>query len=118
MPARTASESDALVCPPFLANVNHGAEDSDRHSLPTDAPLHTRSTKIGEGLVWPPFLPMLRNHGTATGVDDPLATVAASGNHHGLATPPGAFIQKHHGGVDYAGVEHMVKASATRCPPW
>jgi DNA (cytosine-5)-methyltransferase 1 len=55
-----------------------------------------------------PFVTMLRENGKPSGMDDPLATVT-TGRNHALTTPPGAFIQKHHGGVDYPRPEHMVK---------
>jgi DNA (cytosine-5)-methyltransferase 1 len=102
--------SGAPTYPSFLFNVNHGAKDSGRHFLPGQAPLAARSTKIGEGMVSQPFITMLRNHGTATGIDAPLQALAASGNHHGLTVPPGAFLSKHHGGLDYKGIEHMNKS--------
>jgi len=48
-------------------------------------------------LVTPPFITMLRGKdGTARGVDEPLATVMATGRHHALTVPP--FILKNYGG--------------------
>lgn len=44
-----------------------------------------------------PFVTMLRRNGTATGIHEPVATVAG-GRHHGLTIPPGAFVMKHYGG--------------------
>ncbi|KAA2247182.1 DNA cytosine methyltransferase [Solihabitans fulvus] len=88
MAARTTRETDGLVTP-FMVSTNH---DDGGRQYPVDAaPLCTRSTKIGDGMVCAPFVPTLRNHATATGVDEPLTTVAAGGNHHGLAVPPGGF---------------------------
>ncbi|MBO0871780.1 MAG: DNA cytosine methyltransferase, partial [Pseudonocardia sp.] len=110
MPTRTASETDGMVVPPFAVNVNHGGEDVRAYPV-HDAPLSTRTVKIGDGLVnAEPFLTILRNNATATGVDEPVPTVTATtGGHHYLTVPPGAFLQKHHGGMDYERIEHMVK---------
>ena len=51
---------------------------------------------------------MLRNHAEATSADEPLATMATA-RHHGVTVPPGAFIQKHHGGLNYQAIGHMTK---------
>lgn len=54
-------------------------------------PMPARTTRDTDAVVsCPPFVTVLRNHSTATGVEEPLATVSAGGNHHGLATPPDA----------------------------
>ncbi|MBN9618560.1 MAG: hypothetical protein J0H43_02330 [Actinobacteria bacterium] len=45
----------------------------------------------------------------------PLATVATA-RHHGVTVPPGAFIQKHHGGLDYRAIGHMTKDVADPFP--
>lgn len=51
------------------------------------APLRTATTRLETGLAVPPFLAELRGGGsTARRASDPLATVTASGNHHGLVT--------------------------------
>lgn len=40
-----------------------------------------------------------------------VATAGGTGGgHQGLTVPPGAFIQKHHGGLDYAAIAHMTKS--------
>lgn len=47
-------------------------------------------------------------------IDTPLSTVAngvgTGEGHQGLTVPPGAFTQKHHGGLDYQGIVHMSKS--------
>jgi DNA (cytosine-5)-methyltransferase 1 len=57
---------------------------------------------------------VLRNHAAATSISDPLATVATGGGggggHQALTVPPGAFIHKHHGGLDYKAIAHMTKS--------
>lgn len=56
------------------------------------------------------YVSMLRNHGGSHNVNtEALATFSAGGFHHALTVPPGAFISKHHGGLDYKGIAHMNK---------
>ncbi len=88
MPTQTTDAQHAIAS--FVMATNH---DSGRHFDPTTTPLPTRSTKNGEALV-SPFVAMLRNHGGATSVTDPLATFSAGGYHHGLTVPPGAFVSQ------------------------
>lgn len=105
--ARTGTPGDGVATPPFMVSANH---DGDGRTYPADArPLATRTTKIGEGIVTP-FLAVLRGGGSKEAtipVTSPLGTITGQGVHHGLTVPPGAFIQKHHGGLDYARPEHM-----------
>jgi DNA (cytosine-5)-methyltransferase 1 len=96
------------LCTPFAVNVNHGGDDGRPYPV-DNAPLAPRTTKIGDAVV-APFMAMLRNNQTAAGVDVPLSTVSAGGRHHGLTVPASAFLQKHHGGVNYARIEHMTKS--------
>jgi DNA (cytosine-5)-methyltransferase 1 len=87
MSARTTTESDGLVVPPFLLSVNH--DDGGRHYPAHAAPLPTRSTKIGDGVVTPPaFVGVPRDHTRPAGVDRPVPTVAAGGNHRFLTVLP------------------------------
>lgn len=52
-------------------------------------PLRTQTTRLETAMV-APFIAELRGGGsTARSAGDPLATVTASGNHHGLVTPAG-----------------------------
>lgn len=95
--------------PPFMATINHGADGGGRFYLPQERPLPTRSTKTGDGIVVPPFITELWGTSTARAVADPLAAVTAGGGHHGVTIPDGAFIQKNHGGLDYAAIGHMLK---------
>lgn len=84
-----------------------------------ESPLMARTGTPGDGIATPtfdgmvtPFIAELRGGGSKNkcrSVGDPLATVTAGGNHHGLTVPPGAFVQKHHGGLNYKHPEHMVK---------
>ncbi|MFC8077530.1 DNA cytosine methyltransferase [Streptomyces sp. NPDC057307] len=53
-----------------------------------DRPMRTCTTRNETGLLVPPFIAELRGGGSTTRpVSDPLATVTASGNHHGLVIP-------------------------------
>lgn len=85
MRTRLVRDTDALVLPPFLTLLrSQRAITSD----PMADPLHTVMTGRQHGLVQPePFVAMLRNHGTATSVNDPLSTVTAAGRHHALVIP-------------------------------
>jgi len=105
-PARTTKTGDGLACRPLLVPAGGGWNDT---ATTVEHPLRTRTTRDIEGVFTPePFITMLRNHAEATGVDEPLATMATA-RHHGVTVPPGAFIQKHHGGLDYRAIGHMTK---------
>ncbi|MFI6854533.1 DNA cytosine methyltransferase [Streptomyces sp. NPDC050416] len=57
-------------------------------ATPADEPMPTRTTRENDGLAIPPFITELRGGSSVRSVGDPLATVATSGGHHGLAVPP------------------------------
>lgn len=60
-----------------------------KHAQPMGQPLRTHTTRLETAMV-APFIAELRGGGsTARSAGDPLATVTASGNHHGLVTPAG-----------------------------
>jgi DNA (cytosine-5)-methyltransferase 1 len=157
MPTRSTKIGDGIVCPPFLLD-RRGYNDGDArriHSIdePVGAitangrphtlvvppmvvpaggtwnedatsahePLRTRVTRDTEGLLTPqPWITVLRNHADANSIHDPLATVATGGGggggHQALTVPPGAFIQKHHGGLDYNAIGHMTKSTDEPLP--
>jgi DNA (cytosine-5)-methyltransferase 1 len=53
-------------------------------------PLRAMTTRNETGLAWLPFIAELRGGGSiARSVSESLATVTASGNHHGLVAPAG-----------------------------
>lgn len=88
----TTHDRHALLVPPFMTAVNH---DDDRRAQTLDAgPVPTRSTKIGDGLVFPPFVS--QHYGVTSGDERrnlsadgaPLGTVVAAGAHHSLVVPP------------------------------
>lgn len=50
-----------------------------------------------EAVLSEPYIVEYRNHADASSVADPLATITAGGNHHGLVVPE-AFLLKNYGG--------------------
>ncbi|MFJ7417941.1 DNA cytosine methyltransferase [Streptomyces uncialis] len=89
MPARTTRENDALMVPPLMIPVE-GRDGKRAESA--HGPLRTMTTRNETGLAWLPFIAELRGGGsTARPVTESLATVTASGNHHGLVTPAEPF---------------------------
>lgn len=52
----------------------------------------TQTTQADRGLVTPPFITPLRTNAETSGLDEPVATVTAGGNHHGLVSPPGYIV--------------------------
>ncbi|QIS10615.1 DNA cytosine methyltransferase [Nocardia arthritidis] len=102
MPTRTTRENDALLVP---------VEGRDgKQAQPVTVPMRTMTTRSETGVLvsyyghetahstmdphgtvptrdrWAVVVP-LRNHNTAKSTAEPLDTVAAAGNHHGLANP-------------------------------
>lgn len=98
--AKTKSLGFHPLAPKTLARIQAGL---DRFARPlmvpaggtwrTEAasvtePMPTRTTRENDGLAVPPFITELRGGSNVRSVTDPLATVATSGGHHGLAIPP------------------------------
>lgn len=111
--ARTGTSGDGLAVPPgaFVTKAYTPRSRDGQMVKPVTDPLSTMTATGGnQGVVVPPFIAELRGGGsTARPVAEPLATLTAGGTHHGLTVPAGAFVQKHHGGLDYARIEHMTK---------
>ncbi|MFD9614898.1 DNA methyltransferase, partial [Streptomyces sp. NPDC059083] len=87
--ALATRESDALVMPPLLLSTT-GRAAAGQARLGT-APKPTQTTRRELAVAIPPFIAELRGGGSkkaARGVDQPLATFAASGFHHGLVQHP------------------------------
>ncbi|MFI2673186.1 DNA cytosine methyltransferase [Streptomyces albidoflavus] len=94
MPARTTRENDALMVPPLMVPVE-GRDGKD--AATAHGPLRTMTTRNETGLAWLPFIAELRGGGsTARPVTESLATVTASGNHHGLVAPA-AMVMRNNG---------------------
>lgn len=112
LPTRSTKIGDGLVFPPYVTHHygdGHG-RNGDRRVSPADAPLGAMTTTMSQGIAVPPYMVEYFGTGTARDVDQPLSTVLAAAQHHGIAIPPGAFLSKHHGGLDYARIEHMNKS--------
>jgi DNA (cytosine-5)-methyltransferase 1 len=88
LPTRTTRENDGLAIPPLLIPVE-GRDGKEPRSA--NDPLRTQTARNETGLAWLPFIAELRGGGSvARPVTESLATVTASGNHHGLCLPAGA----------------------------
>lgn len=106
------------LAPATMRRIQAGLELFTHPTVDLDTP---RTTLRADEPVYPP-LPLpgpgggqqqaTRDHAAprAGGGIPPIAT--ASTRHHAVTappTPPGAFIQKHHGGLDYPAIGHMTK---------
>jgi DNA (cytosine-5)-methyltransferase 1 len=88
MPTRTTRENDGIAVPPLLVPVE-GRPGKVAASVA--APIRTQTTRNETGYATLPFITPLRgggDKGRARAVTEPLTTVTAAGNHHGLALPP------------------------------
>ncbi|MBB2909146.1 DNA (cytosine-5)-methyltransferase 1 [Streptosporangium becharense] len=87
----TSGGHHGLAVPPLLIPVEgrDGKEPS-----PATSPLRTQTARNETGLAWLPFVAELRGGGSvARPVTEALATVTASGNHHGLVAPAGLVMR-------------------------
>jgi len=88
MPARTTRENDGIAVPPLLVPVEGR---TGKQAAPTSRPLRTQTARNETGLALPPVMVTMRGGGSRTASSlpevDPLATVSAGGNHHGLVQP-------------------------------
>ncbi len=90
MATRTCTESDGLAVPPLLVPVEGRP---GKVAAPATNPIRTQTTRneTGYATLPLPFVTPLRgggDKGRARPITEPLSTVTASGNHHGLALPP------------------------------
>jgi len=108
MPTRTTRENDGIAVPPLLVPVE-GREGKEPASA--NAPMRTQTARNETGLAWLPFIAELRGGSSdARPVSDALATVTASGNHHGLVTPDiSAMVMRNNGSTGDGG-EHCTSA--------
>ncbi|WP_405893752.1 DNA cytosine methyltransferase [Streptomyces sp. NBC_00104] len=92
MPTRTTRESDGIAVPPLLVPCD--GRDG-KNARPIWDVMNTQTTRAEAGLAYLPFITEIRGGGSdARPIGDPLATVCASGNHHGLAAVPAAYEQE------------------------
>lgn len=77
---------------PVMVSVNHAGPDGRAYPV-NSRPLPSQTVRIGDGFASHPFIAELRGGGSKLKARDvilePLATVTASGFHHGLTVPPG-----------------------------
>lgn len=108
MPTRTTRENDGLAVPPLLIPV----EGRDgKEPATANAPLRTQTARNETGLAWLPFIAELRGGGSdARPVTEALATVTASGNHHGLVAPA-AMVMRNNSSRSGPGGEHCTPVS-------
>ncbi|MEU0181442.1 DNA cytosine methyltransferase [Streptomyces sp. NPDC006207] len=101
MPTRTTRENDALAVPPLIVPCDGRDGKIGKSAY---LPMGTQTARAEAGLAWLPFVAEIRGGAsTARSVADPLCTVTASGNHHGLITP--AMVMRNNGSKG-AGGEH------------
>ncbi|MCA1570770.1 MAG: DNA cytosine methyltransferase [Chloroflexi bacterium] len=92
-----ATESKAVACPPLAVPVEGR---NGKQATPVTEVLRTQTARLETALV-EPFVAELRGGSSdARPVADPLATVVASGNHHGLVEPPGFVMRNNRGGAE------------------
>ncbi|WP_431784373.1 DNA cytosine methyltransferase [Streptomyces chumphonensis] len=98
MPTRTTVETDGLAVPPLIVP----AEGRDgKEAAPATRPLRAQTARRETGLAWlsgefEPFITPVRGGGDAEKarpLSDPLHSVTAGGNHHGLVTPPAMVVR-------------------------
>lgn len=78
---QTARQSHALVFPEaFLTSVN----DFDDRNIPMNGVMGTQTTQNKWALTIPPHMIEMRGTNRPKGMDEPLDTIAASGNHHAM----------------------------------
>lgn len=109
MATQTTANKYGVTIPPFLLGYANG----DSQSKGADEPLRTFHTENGQALVMPPFITYLRGTNNPKGMDEPIDTVAASGLHHGLVSPP--FMMSYYGnGASHRPVNNEMGAITTK----
>ena len=83
-------------------------------ATPVTDPMATRTTRENDGLAIPPFITELRGGSSVRPVTDPLATVATSGGHHGLAIPPLLIPVEGRDGKEAASANNPLRTQTAR----
>lgn len=105
----TTRNETGLAVPPML--VPAGGTWRDRATTVLD-PMGTRTTRETDGIVVPPFIAELRGGGSKhRPTSQPLATLTASGTHHGLVQPPQHALIMRNNGSKGAGGEMSTPAN-------
>ncbi len=106
MPTRTTRENDGLAIPPLLIPVE-GRDGKEPASA--NLPLRTQTARNETGLAWLPFMVTMRGGGDqlrGRSIGEPVGTVSANGNHHGLVMPDAAFVMRNNSSRSGPGGEH------------
>ncbi|MEU2874438.1 DNA cytosine methyltransferase [Streptomyces olivoreticuli] len=99
MATRTTRETDGLAVPPLLIPTE-GRDGKVATSV--EDPARTQTARNETGIAIPPFQISLRGGGCRTAarsIDEPVGTVTASGNHHGLVTSQTLLIPYYSNGT-------------------
>jgi DNA (cytosine-5)-methyltransferase 1 len=105
--ARAWSATQAPI-PTMMTDLQHGLVTPLHHGAggpgarSTDEVWPTQTGRAEQALVgFAPFIAELRGGASETRpTAEPLATICASGNHHGLVTPPGFMVKNYGDGTD------------------
>jgi DNA (cytosine-5)-methyltransferase 1 len=110
MARQAGGTGDGVAVPPHMIAVNHDGDARAR--LIDSGPLPTRSTKIGDGLVFPPALVPTGGswNDVAASVSRPMRT-RLTRESEGIAVPP--FIAELYGTGTARGVEHEALSAIT-----
>jgi DNA (cytosine-5)-methyltransferase 1 len=117
---QTAGPTQALACPPMTVPAGGTWRDE---VTPVTGPIPARTARENDGLAVPPFLVPLRSGRDRTiPLGEPMATVAAGGNHLGAALPPFITVLRQNCGttpiteplstVTTSGLNHALVTSA------
>lgn len=93
---RTTRESEGLACPPMVVPTQARAEVNSARTVTAVMPTQTARAELAVVIPEEPYLVKLRGggeRGKAHSIHDPLGTVSAGGEHHGLVTPAG-FVMR------------------------
>lgn len=104
-------DKQALAIPPLLIPVE-GREGKEPASA--NNPLRTQTARNETGLAWLPFMVTMRGGGDqlrGRSIGEPVGTVSANGNHHGLVMPDAAFVMRNNSSRSGPGGEHCTPAS-------
>lgn len=119
LPSQRIGDRSRPLADKTMARINAGLLKYGNHLLvpvegrdgkvawPVDVAMRTQTARNETGFLGLPFFAELRgggSHKVQRSITDPLATVTASGNHHGLVVPPG-FLMRNNGSLG-DGSEH------------
>ena len=107
----TSGGHHGLAVPPLLIPVE-GRDGKEPGSA--NNPLRTQTARNETGLAWLPFMVTMRGGGDqlrGRSIGEPVGTVSANGNHHGLVTPDIPAMVMRNNGSKGDGGEHCTSAA-------